>query len=108
MGGTELQPNYDLLALASQGSSRSVDPILASMLRELAEPPAAVDLLADLASGVQREAEVVRVRTGLHKALDMAVHGSLCAGFLIQVMRIEWERLGGSSDDPAPWREEWG
>jgi len=104
---SELQPNYELLAVAAQGPSHSVDPLLATMLRELAQPPSAIDQLAALATGAWREAEVMRVRRGLHKALDMSVHGSLCSGFLIRVMRIEWERLGGSPDDPAPWREDW-
>lgn len=101
---TGTRPNYALLELASQGSDRQVDPWLADALRELARP-SAVDLLAAAADGDVWAGEVARVRRGLHRALDFSAHGSLCGSFLMQVMDIEWERLGGKRDDPAPWRE---
>lgn len=100
---TGVQPNYQLLELAASGSDRQVDPILKKMLLELARP-SAVLLLAGVWAAP--EAEIVRVRTGLHKALDLSVHGALCSDFLVEVLNIEWERLGGERDDPAPWREE--
>lgn len=104
----DLRPNYKLIELTSRGSDRQVDPQLAEMLRELARQPSVVDLLATIGNGDGKpwEGEVARVRRGLHKALDFAVHGSLASGFVIQVLNIEWERLGGRRDDPAPWREE--
>ena len=98
-----LRPNYGLLELAATGSDRMVDPRLAEMLRELARPSAIV-LLAEVWAAP--DAEVARVRTGLHRALDWAAHAAWASDFLMNVLNIEWKRLGGSHDDPAPWREE--
>lgn len=94
-------PNYSLLVGLSEGSDRHVGPHLGKMLLDLV--PSAVELLADVETGRDRVAEV---RAGLHRALDFAAHGALASSFVMQVMRIEWERLGGTDDDPAPWRNE--
>lgn len=99
---TARRPNYEALAMLANGPESQVDPLLAKMLRELA--PSAVDQLADISEGVSEE-EAARVRTGLHKALDYAVHGALGSGFVITAIRLEWELLGGKPDDPAPWRD---
>jgi hypothetical protein len=83
-----MEPNYPLLECICQGSDRNVDPQLKKMLLALKDKPLA------------------EYRAGLHKALDFSAHASWTSGFVMQVMHIEWERVGGKHDDPAPWREE--
>lgn len=108
MSDEEQQPNYEVLSLLCEGSDRQLDARLVEMIRELL-PPSAVDQLGHVAEP-PGEDETARVRRGLHKALDFAAHGALASEFVMRVLDMEWRRLGGSPDDPAPWREEppWG
>jgi hypothetical protein len=83
-----VQPNYPLLEKICEGSDRAVDPQLKEMLLALKDKP------------------LEEYCAGLHKALDFSAYASWTSDFVMQVMHIEWERVGGKHDDPAPWREE--
>ena len=101
MTKTTSTPNYELLEALCQGSDRQIDDQLKRIL--LAVVPGAVERLADIASACDRTPEV---RAALHRALDLGAYGSLASGLVMEIISMEWERLGGSRDDPAPWRDE--
>jgi hypothetical protein len=98
-------PNYEVLKHLLTASDSQADAALLDIIRPLADR-SAVDRLAAVTDDGVKESEGEVVKRGLHKALDFAAHGALASGFVMQVLRIEWERLGGKSDDPAPWRDE--
>lgn len=83
-----IEPNHEFLRALSEGPESHMDPKLAKMI-------------ADLVGKPQQE-----VRQGLHQALDYGARYALCSDFIMNVMRFEWERIGGRRDDPAPWRDE--
>ena len=84
-----IEPNIPLIEEICKGSDRAVDPMLKEMLLSLKGNKSLADY-----------------RAGLHKALDFSAHASWTSDFVMQVMHIEWERVGGKHDDAAPWREE--
>jgi len=98
---TDERPNYELLSMLCEAPDSQMGETLVDMLRKLL--PSAVEQLGRVAD--PDEDEVARVRRGLHEALDLAAYSSLASGFVMQVLDMEWRRLGGSPDDPAPWRE---
>lgn len=84
---TETVPNFHFLRGIADGPESQIDQKMADMIRDVLDKP------------------LPEVRAGLHKALDFGARFSLCSDFVMSVLDIEWERLGGSPDDPAPWRE---
>ena len=83
------QPNYGFIKAIIEGPDRQVDPVLKDLLRNLDGKP------------------LDEFRAGLHKALDYAARGSLSSDFVVSLMDLEWKRLGGNVNDPAPWRDQW-
>ena len=100
---TDLVPNYPLLQKLLEAPDSAADAALLDIVRPLCDRSAVDRLAAVYDDGVSA---VDIVKHGLHKALDYAAHGALANGFVMQVLDIEWKRLGGKSDDPAPWRDE--
>jgi len=82
------QPNFPLIEKICEGSDREVDQGLKEMLLALKDKP------------------LEEYRTGLHKALDFSAYSSWTSDFVMQIMDIEWKRVGGKEDDCAPWREQ--
>ena len=79
---------------------------MSDILREIAKAPA-TQLDPEMAKEVKAligkpDAEV---KVGLHQILDKCAHGSLASDFTMLILDGEWKRLGGKSDDPAPWRK---
>jgi len=83
----ELIPNYELIKRLSTGPETQIDAQLATILKELENKP------------------LEEVRTGLHRALDYGARYALASSFVMMVLDGEWRRLGGTPEDPAPWRE---
>lgn len=81
-------PNNELLQGLADGPESHIDPKLKQHFGQL----------------VGKSTE--EVKTGLHQALDYGARYALCSDFIMQVVRIEWERLGGKRTDPTPWRDE--
>jgi hypothetical protein len=84
----EPEPNFYLIEGLASGPETQIDPIMAEIL-----------------SGLQGKS-VEEVRSGLFKALDYGVRYALASGFVMNILLTEWRRLGGSLEDPTPWREE--
>jgi len=84
-----LVPNYDFLAMMAGGPPSQIDPSMAKLLEDLDGRP------------------TDEVKAAIHKALDFGVHCGACSQFVLAALDVEWRRLGGRSDDPAPWRDEW-
>lgn len=70
-----------------KGPDCHIDPQLKVMLQELKNKP------------------LDKYKDSLHKAIDFAARASLASDFVMNVMIIEWERVGGKVGDPTPWRE---
>ncbi|MGD9725483.1 MAG: hypothetical protein AB7L09_00380 [Nitrospira sp.] len=83
-----VQPNRPFLEQLSTGPDSHIDARLRQHISQL------VDKSTD------------EVKVGLHQALDYGARYALCSDFIMRVMSLEWERLGGSSSDPTPWRDE--
>jgi hypothetical protein len=88
MNETELVPNYDLIDGLAHGPDSQIDNKMRGILKGL------------------RGKSVDEVKPRLHKALDIGTRYALASGFVMKILDLEWRRLGGSPDDPAPWREE--
>lgn len=83
-----MTPNFDFIEGIANGPSTQIDAQMANILKEL--PGKSVE----------------EVRAGLHKALDYGARYALASGFVMTALDMEWKRLGGSPDDPTPWRAE--
>lgn len=84
----EITPNFPLLEGLATGPETQIDPRMGDMLRNLEGKP------------------TNEVKDAIRKAMDHGARYALASGFVMQVLHIEWERLGGKPDDPTPWREE--
>jgi len=86
MSETELKPNFEFIRGLANGPENQIDPKLCEILKELDDKP------------------LGEVRSGLHKALDFGARYALASAFVMTALDVEWKRLGGKHDDPAPWR----
>lgn len=88
MTDDDLIPNFRFLQGIADGPESQIDRQMADMVRAVLDKP------------------LPEVRAGLHKALDFGARYGLCSDFVMSVLNVEWKRLGGKPDDPAPWRKE--
>ena len=47
-----------------------------------------------------------QLKSRLHEILDYCARYALASTFVMKILNKEWELLGGSVNDPTPWREE--
>lgn len=46
------------------------------------------------------------LKSELHEILDHCARYALASTFVMKILNKEWRTLGGSDDDPTPWRKE--
>lgn len=80
-------PDIALLTMLASGPDSQIDPKMAAMIMAVLDGP------------------ISEAKAGLHKALDHGARYSWASSFVMKVLDIEWRRLGGTPEDPAPWRE---
>lgn len=86
--GEVLEPNWELLDKLMTAPDGQLDATMVEKLKAL--------------KGKGAE----EVKTGLHEILDISAHCSLASDFMMKVIDMEWERLGGKITDPAPWQKQ--
>jgi len=84
----EPTPNWPLLEGLATGPETQIDPKMGEILQNLEGKP------------------LEEVKSAIHKAMDYGARYAMASGFVMQVLDIEWKRLGGTLDDPTPWRQE--
>jgi len=87
------KPIDEMLNLLSTASDRQIDKIITTRLKELIGKP------------------LPEIKTGVMRAIDDCVYGSLSSGFALEALNILHEvYLGGKpedwNDENCPWRKE--
>ena len=84
----EITPNFEFLNMLADGPDSQIDTKMGDMIRGLDDKP------------------LVEVKAAIHKALDFGARYALASTFTMTALNLEWERIGGKSTDPTPWRNE--
>ena len=90
----KVEPMWDVLEHLSVAPDSQLDKSMCDKLKELL-------LLKDKPDSNKEVAD------GLLYVMDMCVYGSLSSGFVIQILDMEWKRLGGTVEEGnanCPWR----
>jgi len=83
------EPRWNILELLFTAPDSQLDATMVEKLRGLKGKP------------------TEEVKTGLHEILDLCAHCSLASGFVMKILNVEWNFIGGKLDDPAPWQKRW-
>lgn len=87
-----MRPDHKhVLWCISQLSPASQEPIVSQRIKDL----------------VDREVSDEELRPALHEILDMCVNGSLTSDLVVTALDMVWQQVGGTPDDPAPWRDKY-
>ena len=84
----DIIPNFKFLNMLADGPDTQISPEMGAMIRGLDNKP------------------LEEVKSSIRKAMDFGARYAMCSGFVINVLEVEWVRLGGKHSDPTPWREE--